>query len=521
MGIRSWLGNKLFNIDKIVDRKMGERMQLVDSKQADALLVYRQKENAVWASGSADKLLSFYKTNQKPVMYGADRFLFWNWIGGHNSPKMHYPAAGSLLNAIKSLIFGEEPTIEFVTTEDNLRATYETLNDRLWKIFNDNKINDIYQKAAELESYSGGVAFKINLDKEVSKYPIIEVYPQERIELRTKYGRVIEIVFIDKYIKDKEVYTLKSVHGIGYIDYELYNGQFKEVPLTALEETKDLTYQEFPKKVLTAVYKRNRTSNEDKDSPYGGSDFDGVIDLFHQIDEVFSTMGLYIRRSSPITAINETQLKTSPDGSKHVVPKEWENNVMVLKKDMDANNVKELIYRDIPNLILDPYMDSILRLQGAIFQRVGLDKTSTNLEGVGANQSGEALMQREKSTVILYQNKVKGWQEALRELILLLLMFEDYADNPKSVGDYEQYDLNVGFPDYQSASFQDKIDMFTKAYTGLAVDLETMVKKIWEEDLEYEQIEEMVANIKVQNGIPMLGDDKYFPISIAPETDEV
>ena len=55
VGIRMWLGNTLFNIDKIVDRKVGERMNNIDSKQTNELLVYRQKENAVWAKGNADR----------------------------------------------------------------------------------------------------------------------------------------------------------------------------------------------------------------------------------------------------------------------------------------------------------------------------------------------------------------------------------------------------------------------------------------------------------------------------------
>lgn len=520
MGIRSWLGNKLFNIEKIVDRKMGERMQLVDSKQADALLVYRQKENEVWASGSADRLLEFYKTNYLPATFTTNRTLFWNWIGGQDSPKLHYPAPAALLNSIKSLIFGEEPTVEFVSVDDNYKSVVDVFNDRLWAILDDNNINDIYQKAAAVESYSGGVAFKISHDKELSDYPIIQIYPQERIELKTKFGRVVEIVFLDKYVKDKKVYTLKSIHGIGYIDYIMVDDKGKLVPLTTFAETSHLERVDFKYKVLTAVYKKNRTDSVETNSPYGGSDFDGVIDLFHQIDELFSTMALYVRGSRPITALNETQLKWDDAGKKQVVPKAWEHDLTILQKDTEATNVKDLVFRDIPELKINQYIEGIRLLQASIYQRVGMDTTSTNLEGVGANQSGEALMQREKSTVILYQNKVKGWQHALKDLMRLLLMYEDDMNDSKAI-DYKDYDLNVGFPDYQSASFGDKIDMFTKAYTGLAVDLETMVKKIWEEDLEDEQIKEMVSNIKVQNGIPMLGDDKYFPISIEPETDEV
>lgn len=503
MGLRSWLGNKLFKIDDIVDRKMGERMQVLDMKQGDALLKYKQEENKIWASASADRLLEFYKTNPFPSSFTSNRYLFWYWIGGRNSPKMHYPAPAALLNSIKSLIFGEEPTIEYVSDKDDKRSVNE-LNERVRAIFKDNNINNIYQNAAALESYSGGVAFKINYDDEVSNYPIIELYPQERLELKTRYGRLVEIVFLDNYKVAKEIFTLKSKHGIGYINYELYNGKGKRVALTTIKATAHLEDKVFPKKVLTAVYKKNRTDNVDADSAYGGSDFEGVVDLFHQIDELFSSMALYIRNSRPIISMTEDMLKTTEDGKNTIVPKAWENDVVVLQKDIEANQSERKIYRDMPKIEIDQYTQGIRLLQASIYQKVGMDTTSTNLEGVGANQSGDALQQREKSTVILYQNKVKGWQHALQELVPLLLMFEDFGKTSKISSDYDEYELNVGFPDYQSASFADKIEMFTKAYTGLAVDLETMVKKIWNEELEEEQIMTMVKNIKIENGVAML-----------------
>ena len=518
MGIRTWLGNTLFNIDKIVDRKVGERMNNIDSKQTNELLVYRQKENAVWAKGNADRILEFYKTNTKPVSYATDRFLFWNWVGGINVPKLHYPAPEALLNSVKSLLFSEDPTIEFVSEDENKHAKVNELNDRLWQVFEDNDIDSIFQNGAVMESYSGGLGFKFNIDTKLTNQPIIELYPQERIELTTKYRRIVEIIFIDKYYKDKKEYTLKSIYGIGYIDFKLYNDKGVEVLLTTLESTRHLERKEFPQKVLMAVYKKNRTESIEFDSAYGGSDFEGIIDLFHQIDEIFSTMSLYIRRSRPILSLNENMIPVSADGKAQIMPKEYEFDIVKLQRNSDAEKIENHIHRDIPELKLNEYINSIRLLQASIYQKVGMDTTSTNLEGVGANQSGEALMQREKSTVILYQNKVKGWKRAIKDLGYLSLIYQDIINH--EVNDYEDYELNVGFPDYQSATFQDKVEMFTNAYKGLAVDLETMIKEIWSEDLTEEQMEVMTRNVKLENGIPILPDQLGFEVSIDPERDD-
>ena len=69
-------------------------------------------------------------------------------------------------------------------------------------------------------------------------------------------------------------------------------------------------------------------------------------------------------------------------------------------------------------------------------------------------------------------------------------------------------------------TFQDKIEMFTNAYKGLAIDLETMIKEIWSEDLTEEQMEVMTRNVKLENGIPILPDQLGFEVSIDPERDD-
>lgn len=521
MGVRSWLGNILFNIDERIDKKVGERMIKYDTRYDNQLLLYRQKENAVWASGSADKILYFYSLHDKPSTFSSNRLEFWRWVSNAdiNVPKLHYPASTALLNSIKSLMFGENPSIEFVSEDDKNKAKVNKLNERIWAIMEDNNENSLYQNAASLESYSGGVAFKINIDKEVSDYPIIELYPQERIQLKTRYGRLVEIVFLDEFKKENKTFRLKSIHGLGYIDYELYNEKGVKTDLGSLDETKDLKRLEFKHKILMAVYKKNRTDNVEVDSAYGGSDFDGIIDLFHQIDEIFSSMALYIRRSRPILSIQERMLPVTKDGSKQYTPKEFEYDLTVLNNSESADNISSKIYRDVPELDLSPYLDSIKSLQKAVYQKVGMDTTSTNLDEVGANQSGEALIQREKSTVILYQNKVQGWQHTLRELVRLLLIFEDISNNSTVVEDYKDYSLNVGFADYQSASLSERIEMFSNAYKNMAIDLDTMVDKVWNEELEQEQIDKMATNIRVENGIPFLVRDEN-PV-IADNEDDV
>lgn len=525
MGFRSKLGNWLFKIDERIDRKVSERLRRYSNVETDELLKYRMKENQIWAKGNPDMLAEFYKTTNKPTTFDSDRLQFWKWVYGKDVPKAHYPLAESLLNSKKSLLFGQEPIVEFVSTDKD--KTIETLNERLYAIMEDNNVNELYQNAAVSESYSGTIAFKFITDKEVSNHPIIQVYPQERIDLVMKYNRVIEIIFKDYYKKRDKQYTLKSIYGKGYIDYELFDPNGKEVPLSTFPELAELERKEFATDMLMAVYKKNRTDNiEFPDSGYGGSDFEGLIDLFHNADELYSTMKLYIRRSRPMTSITEDLLPATSDGSGKRIPKEYEFDVTVLQPSDNARDIGAKFNRDVPELKIQQYFDGLLDIKKAAYHKMGFSSVTVGLEGVGANQSGAALMELEKSTMILYQNATKLWAEALPRLWRLSLVYQDIMDGALVTDgkiqiktDYKEYELRAEFDDYFTESFEDRARILMEIYEGDGMSLEHLIKKIWEKtQIEEETINKMIQDAKIEKGIPLFEDQITTP---EPEEDDL
>lgn len=501
MGIRSWLGNKLFNIDKVVDNKVRERLSMHDSAIDLETMKYREKEYKVWANANPNKLLEFYSQNYSREMYD-NRFTFWQWVGTADVPKLHYPAPEGVMNHMKSLLFGSEINIEFTTNGNNLKEV-KKLNERLHSILEYNNFYELLQTASMLETYSGTIGFKINVDPEFSNKPIIQVYPKERLELLTKYGKVGEIVFKDYYKRDRKVYTLRSYYGYGYIDYKLYDDREKEVPLSTIPELANLEKITFNKKIMMAVYKKNRTtSNEFIDSPYGGSDFEGVIDLFHAIDETFSTMMLYIRRSRPIITIPEQLLPHSPDGSRNIIPKEYYFDT-ILTKPSDIGNDSEGLKRDFPRLDVSPYITSILELLKSVYQKIGLSYTTAGLEAHSANISGAALIQKEKNTIIVRSNKIKLWEHLLNDLMRLLLVYDDIINDKTIKTDYSEYELLIEFPDFNETTFEDKVDLAIKGLQGGVMDYEEAVNYVFDTRYEEERIKEIIKNIKIENGVPL------------------
>lgn len=529
MGIRSYIGNKLFNIDRTVERKVEERMKNKltyrvpgEDKVKTKLLAFRQEEYRIWAKSNPAELLRFYGTHRiVPGEHsGGERQLFWEWVSSvSNVPKTHYPAPESVLNHMKSLLFSDVLEITFETGN---QKTNKKLSDRFDLISNDLDLYELLQTGSVMETYSGTLAFKFIFDSEVSSFPMIKPYPAERIRFRSKYTKVQEIIFED-YFKGKndKTFTLNSIYGRGYIRYELIDDKDKVVPIDTLKETKDLkdivildkkTKKPIP--LLLATWKKNRTtSNEFPEELYGGSDFEGIIDSFHLIDELYSLKTSYGRRTRPITGISETALPYDENRRKNVLPKEYEFDTLILKPSLDADKMNTLFQRDVPEVDFTPYDDAILSEMKTIYQKIGMAYTSVGLEAHSANISGAALETKEKSTLIVRANKIKLWNKFLKDTVKLLLIYEDLNSsiiredkdqiNIEVDNLYENLEINIEFPAYNNQTFEEKIEAVSKAINAQVMDIESAVRRAFPE-LSEEEIKIMVRNIKIENGIPII-----------------
>lgn len=505
----SWL-TKLLGVDKMVDKKIEEHLKgitIPDMIDNPELQDYRAREYRVWASSNANAILNFYQVNQKADSDGLDRFQFWNWVGGRNVPKLHYPAAESLLGHMKSILFGGD--VEIYLHKDNVSdAEVEAMNKRVKDLLEDINFDEFLHKGSDIATYSGTLVPKITVDTVFHNKPLVELYPRERIEIKTKFGKPYEYIFKDTYsLKDKD-FILHTIYGKGSISYRLYNDKGKEVPLATIEELAKLEAFVYPGEFILATHLKNRTTSaEFPDSPYGGSDFEGLIDNFHMIDEIYSTLILYIRRNRPIQAMTEDILPVSEDGKRTVMPKEYEFDTIKLRAQQDASGVEKKLYRNSPELKVQPYLDSITELVKANYQKIGLAYTSVGLEGIGANASGHSLEVRERSTVIVRNNKVKIWMSFLRDFIRILLMAEDLIINKAFKEDYKDWEVQSEFPEYNGLSYREKVEDLEKAKRAGLITTAMAIEKLYSDDMTPEQQLELTRDIKIENGETILASE--------------
>jgi hypothetical protein len=288
-------------------------------------------------------------------------------------------------NAFSSILFSNRPQF---TIDSGSKARDKKHTERLEEIFAVNDILSLLQESAQLQSYSGGVAFKINVDSTITDVPLITAYPKEQYYCHKKYGQVIYIDFFDEYGE----YTLRSRYGRGYISYALFRGT-KQANLDAIPDTaelKDIAFVDTERNMLPFLF-----ATEIPNKGHGHSDFDGLITSFHALDETYSSMLNYVRKTKPNIFVTEDLLPKGPDGK---AKRFNEFDTVITMLDSPPGEDGTAITRDTPTINVSGYIQSFETMRNVILQKAGISPSTLGIDAAGANASGEALSIRERAS---------------------------------------------------------------------------------------------------------------------------
>ena len=209
---------------------------------------YRLAENKMfYTAQDPEELVRFYTTRVKCDGFVNNNHFYRRVNASADTVLMHYNLAQRITSSMVNLLFAKEPII---TVKSGNKEKDKQYMSKLEDILKDNGKMKILLTGGEMCSYSGKVGFKINLDSEVSEYPIIQCYPAENLDTLEVYGRVTDDIFKDYYKVGDTTYALYSIYGKGYIKYKLCIEDYdlrkdseiiKEVPLDTLPETAGLS----------------------------------------------------------------------------------------------------------------------------------------------------------------------------------------------------------------------------------------------------------------------------------------
>ena len=438
-------------------------------------------KNRIWLRGDSNELEELHKQ-----LSGKENS-FWGSVpsDGMAIKKSHSGLPRLIIKSLTNIIM------------DNFNGV-EMPNEEEWQeIADDNNFDELLAKSLfEAMGINDG-AFKICYDNTITDKPILEWVSGEKVEFIYKRGRLCEIVFKSYYNRNNKCYMLKEYYGYGYVRYKLFDDE-KEVPLSIVEELKDLTDLTFDNSVMWAV-----PLIIDKSIKYegrGASKFDGKIDAFDSLDEVVSQWIEAIRLGRTKTYIPEDLIPRDANTGMLLSPNPYDNQFIATGSSMGegANNKVQVEQADIPSdKYLETYMTYLdLCLQGLISpSTLGIDTKKIQ----DANAQYERQM--EKTTLYTRQGIIDVLDKAIPKLINTVLKSKDQMSGKTPREDVE---IDVLFGEYSTPSFDFQIETISKAKMNGIMSLETSIDELYGDSKDDEWKAEEIARLKEEQGIVLM-----------------
>ena len=451
----------------------------------------RYREWSAWYSGDP---LQISEALSSKVYSPTEQGRFWaKEIRDERKVMIHVPLAGELATTSSNFLFSETPaiTIPGVAAEDDQTKKLRQLLD----------VNGFYNtilEAAEVASALGGIFLKINWDKKLFPYPILNIAQPDNALPEFKFGILVAVTFW-KIIRDDgdKVYRLLERHERGAIYTKLYAGttttlgeeaDIKTLPETA--EAEPVRNTGFKEDILVRYIPNMLPNKIFRGSAIGQSDFGGAEGLMDALDEAYTSWIRDIRIGVGRIITPRDYLRDIETGK----PRFDLDQEVYEQLDFDPNDVNGT--NSIKNIQFDirheAHQKTTLDLICRIVSNAGYSPQSFGL-GVGSsvNDSGYALQIKEKKSIITSAKKARYWKTALEDLLQMMLSIHTKTEAKRP---------SVEINDCVSSDLGQIATTLNMLNSAQAVSIRTKVKMV-NRDWTEEQIEEEVKRIMEEQRI--------------------
>ena len=411
----------------------------------------------LWYRGDADELSQFFGQIAK---HGR-KTGFWESIPVNESiRKIHSGLPAIIADTLAYLVSSDLDNIE--------------VNSDIWEEIEEYiDLKDIVKSAVIDTLVCGDGAFKISVDKEISKFPIVEFIGADGVEFERKRGIVTAVIFKTHYCEKNKNYTLIERYEKGIITSRLYDDNGTEYPLETLPQlagiNNTVTFDgDYIMAVPLKFYDSQKFCGRGK-SIFSG----GKSDCFDALDEVISQWWDALRMGRVKQYIPENFIPRNPENGSLNSPDRFGNDYIMTSPplvDGVENQKIEVVQPDIKyEAFVSSYTNAVMMcLQGLVSPAtLGID--------VGKMSSAEA--QREKKDVTgNTRNTITGTLEkALPDLITAILKtFDNMQDEPP-----KEYEASVTFGEYGAPDFDSRVETIGKASAYKIMSIETQVNELW------------------------------------------
>lgn len=439
-------------------------------------------KNRIWYRGDAHELQALYAKLKEVRM--ADEWLFWSArsTSGLEIQKRSTGLAGLIVDTLANIVIADFNGIELE----------EQAQDEEWEdISKDNNFNELLTEALKQALYIGDGAWKISVDASVSKFPIIEFWSGERIEVKLKRGRLREIIFKSERTYNNRKYELHEIYGYGYIRYKLFDGD-REVPLESVPDFAELQEIAFDDSYMLAVLMRNGRS--DRWEGRGQCIFERKIDSLDALDEIWSQWCDAIRAGRTKEYIPDVLIPRNESTGAFMKPNPFDMRFIKTGTDMSENGQNKITVEN-PTIQHESYLSSYVTALDLCLQ--GIISPSTLGIDVKKLDNAEAQREKEKTTLYTRQDIIEMLNESITKLVQACFNAQAGMRGEQIV----ELSPKLKFGEYANPSFESQVETVGKARAQGIMSIENSVEELYGDSKDDKWKAEEVARLKAEQGI--------------------
>ena len=269
------------------------------------------------------------------------------------------------------------------------------------------------------------------------------------------------------------------------------NDQIKEVPLSEVEELKDL--KDFVLKGYKGLLAVPCRFYRDPDAPdKGRSIYAGKLDLLDDLDQSLSQRSQTSRVSTPVEYFDPEILQTGKNG-RPLLPKVYNRQFIQKASIPDGDGrLDTSVQTTQPTLNFEQYTQE----QKAILDFILIGYMSPASFGIDVARKDNALSQREKQVqTTMTRDTILDSQIAIeKKLISLILDLKDYMDT--GVVPLTKRNVSVKYPGFANPSFESMAETLLPLWSAGAISDEEYVDRLYGDDMSEEDKAREIAKLK-------------------------
>lgn len=381
-----------------------------------------------WYSGDRDRIRRAYQPRAAEVEQRGRRLRFWERPRRLDVPdhSLHVPLPGDIATTSADLLFSEPPTL----TVENAQTQA-----RLDELAEAGGLANTLLEAAEVCAALRGAYLRVTWNADLAPRALLTVHHADTAVPEWRSGILSAVTFWREVAHDG-VRVLRHLerHEPGRILHALYEGTEtnlgRAVPLTEDPETADLVDSLTPTgdgqtietgiDRLTAAYVRNMgPDRQDRSSHLGRSDYQGVHDLFHALDETWTSWLRDIRLARARLIVPTGYLNSNGPGLGAWFDLDQEVVAAVNASPTSGEGITQnqfLIRVDEHARTAEAIVRQAVKLAGYSPQSFGMD-------GDAAVTATEVVA-RERKSMITRDKKARYWTPPLADMLEVQLMMD-------------------------------------------------------------------------------------------------